>query len=49
MRNPTSPALLIRLDDPGSFVNALAFDPGGALLATGGGDAIIRLWSLPNG
>jgi WD40 repeat protein len=49
MRNPTSPTLLIRLDNHSGPVNVMAFDPGGALLATGGGDALIRLWGLPNG
>lgn len=34
---------------PKTGANAIAFSPGGRLLAAGGYDAIIRIWALPEG
>jgi WD40 repeat protein len=43
LSKPSHPALLAKLDDPGSLI---AFSPDGQLLAVGGHDDVTRLWDV---
>lgn len=42
-------SLLTAHDVNGTFVNAVAFNPGGTMLATGYGNGLVQLWSVAHG